>query len=272
MLIALLKGHRIVAARAERGPEYVCPGCGSELILRKGRKVIHHFAHKPPVSCAWGNGETQAHLKAKAQLARSFSDRDIRSEVEFVVSTPTGTRRADVMAWKPNGISVAFELQHTSITLDEIEARALAYAEAGIAQIWIPFLPPSVWARGHKREEVAWFVPRYAARPFERWVHGFDQKAGMWMYDPREDTLWNGRLAKHRIYLPPATWYSTQGEDRHTGGYWKQSARYQELTLTGPYSWNQLRVQTRHQNAVTIGDYRWPKGMRATFVAADNTV
>lgn len=51
MLIALLNQTRITAAAAERGREYRCPNCSKPLVLKKGRVVIHHFAHKPPVLC-----------------------------------------------------------------------------------------------------------------------------------------------------------------------------------------------------------------------------
>ncbi|MTH94783.1 competence protein CoiA, partial [Roseibium sp. RKSG952] len=119
---------RISALAALRGAEYRCPACRGLLILKKGRRVVHHFAHKPPTNCTWAKGETQAHLRAKTELAQSFTGRGIRAEVEFVVETLTGDRRADVMAWKPNGFQVAFELQHTPISVNEIEARAFSYA------------------------------------------------------------------------------------------------------------------------------------------------
>ncbi len=47
-----------------------CPGCGDQLIARKGPKTIHHFAHHGKHgggSCAYA-AETYAHLWAKAVL------------------------------------------------------------------------------------------------------------------------------------------------------------------------------------------------------------
>lgn len=52
MLIAKLNDISIEALRAARGLEYRCPNCKCLMVLKQGRKVIHHFAHKPlfPVS------------------------------------------------------------------------------------------------------------------------------------------------------------------------------------------------------------------------------
>lgn len=65
MLVAELDGGRIDAFSAERGPTYHCPKCRGEVVLKKGRKVVHHFAHKPPTECTWATGETRAHMEAK---------------------------------------------------------------------------------------------------------------------------------------------------------------------------------------------------------------
>lgn len=112
MLVANLGGMRIDSASAKRGPEYRCPKCSGIVILKQGRKVIEHFAHKPPTDCSWATGETRAHLEAKALVQAALTGRGLKAEVEFVVNTLPGDRRADVMAWSPKGLQIAFELQH----------------------------------------------------------------------------------------------------------------------------------------------------------------
>ena len=102
--------------------------------------------------------------------------------MEYVVDTLSGDRRADVMTWSPTGVAVAFELQHTSIGLDEIESRSRSYARAGIAQLWIPFLNDAALRQAESRSGGSLFVERYSPRPFEKWVHGLHGKDGMWMY------------------------------------------------------------------------------------------
>lgn len=35
------------------GP-FSCPVCVEETILKKGAMKVHHFAHKPPITCEYG--------------------------------------------------------------------------------------------------------------------------------------------------------------------------------------------------------------------------
>lgn len=106
MLVAQLDTRRIEAREAARGPDYRCPECGRMVILKKGRIVTHHFAHKPPVDCAWGRGESHAHREAKTLFRDEFARRGYRTEVEHeIASCPTtaaptwwsGRRRARPM-------------------------------------------------------------------------------------------------------------------------------------------------------------------------------
>lgn len=267
MLVASLHSLRIEAEAATRGEDYRCPNCNGELILKQGRKVIHHFAHKPPTDCTWASGETRAHRDAKKLVAEGIRRRGLTAEIEHVVATQTGDRRADVMAWSETGQSLAFELQHTSISLDEIEQRASSYARAGIAQLWIPFLRPAVWTDGEWHDEKTWFVERYSARPFERWVHGMGGKSGMWMYDPKAQRFWLARLEGHQFYVESTSWYSQGGEEQSAGGYYKWSKRYRELTLTGPYTIDQLNLTVSRRRAFRSAGYNWPAGLVGRFVA-----
>lgn len=267
MLVANLGDMRIDAASAKRGPEYRCPKCSGIVILKQGRKVIEHFAHKPPTDCSWATGETRAHLEAKALVQAALTGRGLKAEVEFVVNTLPGDRRADVMAWSPKGLQIAFELQHTAIDLNEIEARASSYGRAGIAQIWIPFLKDVVWKDGEPRHG-GWFVERYSPRPFERWVHGFNGKHGLWMYDPAKKEFWLGRMAGHQIYVEETTWYSEGGEENYGGGFNRWSKRYKELTLEGPHKADKLLIKVEARKAFATKDYTWPAGRIARLIPA----
>jgi hypothetical protein len=262
MMVASLDGNRIEASIAVRGLEYRCPKCAGVVTLKQGRRVIAHFAHKPPRLCSWAAGETRAHLEAKSLVKAALTERGLRAEVEFEISSLPGDRRADVMTWSPTGLAIAFELQHSAISVNEIEARALSYAHAGVAQIWIPFLRASVWDDGVHREG-GWFVQRYSAPPFERWVHGFSQKHGMWMYDPAKKEFWLGRLAGHQVYVPETTYYSEGGEENYGGGFHRWSKRYRELSLEGPHQIDRLMIKTTSRKAFATKDYSWPTGLLA---------
>ncbi|WP_319414603.1 competence protein CoiA family protein [uncultured Cohaesibacter sp.] len=265
MLVAEADGERIDAMVAQKGPMYRCPECKSEVILRKGRKVVPHFAHKPPTNCRFAKGETRAHMEAKYLLFNALTTRGVKAALEYTVDTMPGDRRADVMAWAPNGKMVAFELQHTPIGVPDIERRAGSYARAGIAQIWIPFLSQSVWKNG-VRTSTGWKVERYSPRQFERWVHGFHGKNGMWMYDPIKHEFWRGHFAAHMIYVESSEWYDETGTEQYAGGFSRHSKRYKELSLSGPHKADELLVKTSRRKAFSVSGYHWPACRVVQFV------
>lgn len=266
MLVALLEGNRIGAAAAQKGPEYRCPGCKEVMTLKKGRMVIHHFAHQAPVRCSWARGETLVHMESKELLSKCFVGRGLRTESEFVVESLFGDRRADLMLWSPNGNQVAFEMQHTPISIEDIERRADAYAKAGIGQIWIPFIRSLVWERGSRVDANTWRVEEYPARPFEKWVHGFNMGMGMWMYDPQQQEFWHCKFSGHLNHVETKIWYSEGGEENYSGGYSYWSRRHKELTLEGPHKVESLKVKTKTRNAFSAGHYSWPAGKVGHFV------
>jgi competence CoiA-like predicted nuclease len=84
-------GSPIEASAAVRGVEggFVCPLCKDLLILKQGRIIVAHFAHMPGSDCAWGSGETLAHLTAKQTVADSLRRRGWPVWVEYI---PNATR------------------------------------------------------------------------------------------------------------------------------------------------------------------------------------
>ena len=270
MLTALQGGARIDAAAAERGGRFACPSCRGEMILKRGAIRIAHFAHRPPVVCDWARGETSAHLQAKATLRDAFAARGLRVEVEWEVPALSGDRRADVMLWSPAGRRVAIELQHTGIGLPEIEARTRAYAEAGIAVLWVPFLRPQALGEAVERsagEEGDRFVEKYPARPWELWVYGLGG-GEVWLYDAIGQALWRGRFARHRMYAAPAAWYRRSGDEVRAGGRWRLSKRWRELTLWGPNDPADLRIRVLRRQRESIGAFDYPACEVALFTPA----
>jgi competence protein CoiA len=109
MLTAVLNGERV---EARRGLTALCPLCGDDVIPKCGRIVTHHWAHKSVIECdPWAEGESQWHIDWKRQFPSSWR--------EVVV----GPHRADVR--RPDGYVI--ELQHSSISPDEIEGREQFY-------------------------------------------------------------------------------------------------------------------------------------------------
>jgi hypothetical protein len=166
----------VVATEVARGPEYRCPECNQLVIIRKGPKIIHHFAHRADASCAYGRGETQAHLRAKLMLRDAFRSRGFQADVEQVVLSSESDRRADVLIWKPNtDRRVAIEVQHSYLSPPDIERRTKAYMAAGVPVIWIGLLK---WTKSLNGD----CEPAYSSRGWQDWAHEYNG-GHLWLLD-----------------------------------------------------------------------------------------
>jgi competence protein CoiA len=157
----------VVASEVAHGPKYRCPdpACNQLVVIRKGSKVIHHFAHRPDASCAYGRNETHAHLLAKLLLRNEFRRRGLQADVERVVLSSESDRRADVLVRKPNtDRRVAIENQHSYLSAPDFERRTKAYIAAGVPVIWIGLLK---WTRSLNGD----CEPAYRSRGWEDWAH-----------------------------------------------------------------------------------------------------
>src|SRR6185369_16980461 len=75
------------------GP-FSCPLCVAETILRKGTMKVHHFAHKPPLTCEYGRGETECHRECKTAIYEAL--RRHRGFRDVEIERSVGTVRPDV--------------------------------------------------------------------------------------------------------------------------------------------------------------------------------
>jgi competence protein CoiA len=138
------------------GPFY-CPARREQLILKQGRKVVAHFAHRPAADCEYTNeGESEEHRLAKREIRQALLQvpgvtdvrlerylRDVRPDVSFVV----------------NGQLVAIEIQLSQLSLKKIESRTKAYARRNIAVLWMPLFSMELLEQ------------RYAPKDWERYLH-----------------------------------------------------------------------------------------------------
>src|SRR5215217_572730 len=112
------KVHARLADRAA-GP-FVCFCCRSQVTLRRGAAKAAHFAHRPPVTCEYGQGESDEHRRAREEIFEHLSrcthvtklelERDLR-EVRPDVSCYIG------------GVPVAVEVQASSLSVERIAQR-----------------------------------------------------------------------------------------------------------------------------------------------------
>ena len=135
---------------------FSCPLCVDETILRKGTMKVHHFAHKPPITCEYGRGETEQHRECKLTIFEGLR-RDKRFR-NVEIERSMGTVRPDVSGFMGE-IPFAIEVQISALTMDQIVYRTREYAKKGIYVLWLALYQAALEEK------------RYSPRVWERWVH-----------------------------------------------------------------------------------------------------
>jgi competence protein CoiA len=189
---------------------FSCPVCGRETILRKGRVKTHHFAHKPPVLCEYGKGESEAHRQCKQsiydalKLESGVTDCELEKNFGLVVS--------DIF-FIFNGIKVAIEVQVSSLTMDRIIARTKAYERLGIYVLWLPLFDEKL---NNKR-----LNNRYAPKIWEKWLHAtYFGHVYYWLHDLSVIPI---HFNEYLIDVEATDW---------GGGYYRTSKRF-KTTFVG---------------------------------------
>ncbi len=137
MLVALNSEHNRVYAGAvtDKKLPFFCPGCGEPVLLKRGKIKIPHFSHKIRGECTWDKGETHFHMEAKDWLLHYFQSAGPQYKVSLEYVGIPGVR-PDVFV-QCGDHAVAFEVQHSGISIEEINRRNHVYSDNGIAVMWI---------------------------------------------------------------------------------------------------------------------------------------
>lgn len=185
-----------------QGP-FFCPECKEDVILRKGKVRAHHFAHKPPVSCAYGTGESQKHLMVKRQIYEALIDYPGCSKCEL--ERYLKGVRPDVSLFI--GLTpVAIEVQKSAINIDEILRRTKQYTKLGICILWVlPDRYPETFF--HDTENV------HRIKEWEKYIHA--------LYFGRIYYWQAGALVIPYHFGEYGTWKDDYQDGDFTGGsYW----------------------------------------------------
>lgn len=122
MLIAANEAGDLVSATP--GAHGTCPHCGEVVHAKTGSIVAWHWAHASREDCdAWGEPETAWHRGWKHSLSEAALEGPACS-LERTISRDDARHRADVVS--PAGI--VLELQHSTISPEDIQARERFYA------------------------------------------------------------------------------------------------------------------------------------------------
>lgn len=263
MLIALQNGVRVEATFADRDGIFACPNCSAAATLKRGAIKIAHFAHKPPVTCAWGARETELHLRAKTLLRDSFVRRGFASDVELPVLSSGGDRRADVAVWTPGVANLlAIEVQHQPISYGAIERRTLAYQAANVPVIWLGVLASD---KIGKAEAVPGGIKlaKYTVKPWEKWAHALSM-GELWFIEPEAGRMWKGKFQAHMIHVESSSWYEN-GEEQSAGGYSRYSKRWRDLILEGPIEMDNINLELFSRKNWTSKEFTVPAGRFGRF-------
>ncbi len=129
MFIALdEEGKRTPIASAFKGEKYFCPICHKKLIIKAGKIVAHHFAHKSTDNCldSWHHDMSFWHY--------DWQNKFPKESQEIVMRDGDEIHRADVFLSETNTI---IEFQHSFINKDEFQERNEFYLKKGYQLVWL---------------------------------------------------------------------------------------------------------------------------------------
>ena len=203
-------GKTVIASSQEKqNAPFVCPECANSVTLRKGTFRIHHFAHKPPVTCSYGLGETEEHRRCKTEIFEAL----VRSPnvTKAALERPLGEVRPDVSACI-NGVYVAIEVQLSTLSLETMVRRTMEYKKKKIYLLWL-----AQWTDALEEE-------RYSPRPWELWVHA--AYYGRVYYWREGTTITPIHFDHHYRHVEQKDWHDESGDEQSSGGFFKKSKRY----------------------------------------------
>lgn len=194
--------------RKSNGP-FVCLDCSEEVLLKSGRNRVSHFAHANPIACKLATGESETHRRCKLEIFKALQDAPGVSDVALERSF--GTVRPDVSA-HINGVSVAIEIQISSLSVEAIMQRTIEYFRQGIYVLWLLQWTPKLDAQ------------RYTPTVWEKWIHA--AYFGRVYYWIEGLNVVSYRFEPSFRIIPRKSWFAEGGRKMTTGGYSRKSQRH----------------------------------------------
>lgn len=173
--------QRVNAAYALKENVYRCPLCKEELLLRQGRIMIPHFAHKKDSDCDADTGEmTEWHINWQNR----FGEENCEIPVVFNKETKCDNYWGNGWFCVPDVKLIAdviinntvIEFQHSSITMEELEFRNHIHHSLNRRVVWLfDYQDCHSWLKrkycyfenGHKRIKYSWTRRRDCFYAFE---------------------------------------------------------------------------------------------------------
>ena len=109
--------------------KYYCCLCGSEMVIKKGKKKVHHFAHKSNAVC---NVDDWDRKNEMSEWHIGWQDKFPMDNREIRLDFGGECHRADIVV----GNNV-IEFQHSKMPVNEFDRRNRFYNNAGFRVIWM---------------------------------------------------------------------------------------------------------------------------------------
>lgn len=196
--------------RVKPRPHLVCRERGHPMHAKVSSTGLRFFAHDAGADCP-SAGESFEHQVLKLLCADIARRCGWTAELEH----PGPDWRADMLATSPTGERIAFEVQLSQITPDEISRRTGRYERDGIRVVWITTSTTAKWrqsvaaltvAKQHQNGVPQWAVTSGCSR-YER-----EPKSPGWRGGP----VW----AEHRVALDRALADMMHGQLVRDGARW----------------------------------------------------
>lgn len=195
----------------KEGP-FFCKSCLQEVILKKGRVRIHHFAHKPPVTCQYGHGESAIHYKAKREIFESLKTNINCSycELEKKVNNVIPDIYTVIKEFH-----IAIEIQKSKMTVQDMYNRTIEHYKNNLSVLWII---PSM-------DELKIFnddgqlVSR--VHKWIEWLHALTY-GRIYVWSGNGENVMPIHFTGFMRYIPPREFYDSEGECTSVGDYYKR--------------------------------------------------
>ncbi|MDE0420734.1 MAG: competence protein CoiA family protein [Gammaproteobacteria bacterium] len=129
---------KALEARNRRERHLRMPCCDAEVVFRRPRSRIKHFAHKARPRGCLGGPETEHHIYLKMLAVERARLTGWEANTEVRGKTPKGEPWiADVLATRKGERALAIEIQWSRQTRDETRRRSRRYDDSRVRGIWL---------------------------------------------------------------------------------------------------------------------------------------
>jgi len=202
---------KVIAANMSKADgAFLCPECAKDVILKKCRMKVDHFAHRSPVTCQYGSGETQRHRECKTAIYDALAKCENVTKLEL--ERHLKEVRPDVSCYVGD-VPVAIEVQISELSYEAILRRTAHYARKKIYVLWVAQWNPELDN-----------AERYSPKVWEKWCHA--AYFGRVYYWTAGSLVVPYHFDPCLLDVPLSEWHNENGDEMSAGGFTRFSKRF----------------------------------------------